>query len=78
MKLHEAVTKKIYRINGNLVTTKELVAFHINTSWKYSNYWKNETWVEQAKEDCLNRINSKQKELNNLQLAMLLLRDIQK
>jgi len=73
----EAETDRHYfHSNSQFKTTKERIAYYINSNWIYSAHWKDETWVEQAKEDCLTRIDQVQKELNELKLAMIIIENI--
>ena len=52
--------------SGEQITLKEWIAAEINSSWIYSAHWKDETWVQQAKNDCLSRIDTVKKDLDSL------------
>lgn len=70
-----AETRKIQK-DGDLITLKDWIANQINTSWIYSSHWQDETWVEQAKEDCLSRIDTVKKDLASLYEALSILEAI--
>ena len=75
---YTAENKKQYsHLDGDIVTAKHKIAFAINTSWIYSMYWKEDTWVEQAKKDMEKRLQLITKELNLLIQANELLNSIE-
>lgn len=81
MTKYEAENIKQYTIGyggkSRLITTKDFIANAINSPWLYSVHWKNETWVQQAKQDCSIRIRDVTDELNNLKTAFKLLESIE-
>jgi hypothetical protein len=81
MTKYEAENIKQYTIRywgkTRLITTKDFIANAIDSPWLYSVHWKNETWVQQAKQDCSNRIRDVTAELNNLKTAFKLLESIE-
>lgn len=77
MNKYEAEYKRQYsHVDGSLVTAKEKIAYAINDDWIYSMHWKDETWINQAKEDLQTRFNANAKEFNQLKQAEELLNDI--
>ena len=75
---YTAENKKQYsHVNGDIVTAKHKIAFAINTSWIYSMHWKDETWIEQAKKDIQDRLQSVAEEHNLLLQANELLNSIE-
>lgn len=62
--------RKFTGYNGRKITLKEWIALQINSTWIYSEHWKQETWVKQAKADCLHRINLVKKDLDSLHKAL--------
>jgi len=67
----ESETYRVYSDdNGNRITLKEFIANQINSSWIYSAHWNDETWVHQARNDCLYRIDSAKKDLESLHTAL--------
>lgn len=67
----EAETYRQYTgYNGKKITLKEWIANQVNSSWLYSIHWKDSSWVEQAKEDCLSRIDYVKKDLDSLYKAL--------
>jgi hypothetical protein len=77
MNKFEAENKKEYLIQNDLVTAKEKIAYCVNSDWFYSMYWKDDTWVEQAKADCITRLDYVEKEFADLQIAMRILNEIE-
>jgi hypothetical protein len=67
----EAETYKQFAgYNGEQITLKEWIAAQVNDSWIYSAHWKDESWVKQAKNDCLSRIDTVKKDLYSLYRAL--------
>ena len=69
--------KYIHPVTGRVITARSYIAASINDFWMYSMHWKDETWVEQAKQDVLVRIEQVTKDLKNLKKAQKLLDQIE-
>jgi len=70
---YELTYVKQYSLNGRLITGRELAANAINTNWIYSSHWKEETWIKDAKNDCISRIMDIEKELIKLKNILRIL-----
>ncbi len=77
MTKYEAETSKVYFSAGCLITAKAKIASAIDDSWIYSMHWKDDTWVDQARDACINRIDSLRWELSQLESAMELIKSIE-
>lgn len=77
----EARYDKLYtsRVMGRdfKITTWEKIASIINSAWIYSRYWKNDTWVEQAKVDLAKRVSYVEEDLRELREAKRMLDSIE-
>ena len=78
MKKYQAeINRSFAGPNGTLITAKAKIAREIDSEWKYSWHWKDDTWVEEAKRDCLHRINCVKSDLHSLEMAMKILESIE-
>lgn len=76
-KYHAEINRSFAGPNGTLITAKTKIARAIDSEWKYSWHWKDDTWVDDAIRDCIHRLNLLQSDLAELRTALDILSSIE-